>query len=192
MTGSLSLTEHLARSPRHCSFYLACRRMPFYRRTFSDGSTPDRATNSMSPISGRSRPTRSPIRTGSSTGDASATGLTTRWSWTPSCSAPPSARLERPSTAASLCATCSDGPHGSGMSARTRLRDSREGLPPRSMQMTRGPSLTEHIAESPRHSSFYLSCGEEGATPIISWRGQLPKARSLSARSLQRSELSAR
>jgi hypothetical protein len=33
--------------------------------------------------------------------------------------------------------------------------------------MTGGLSLTDHLAESPRHSSFYLSCGEEGATPII-------------------------
>jgi pimeloyl-ACP methyl ester carboxylesterase len=50
--------------------------------------------------------------------------------------------------------------------------------------MTGGLSLNEHLAESPRNSSFYLSCGEEGATPIIfvhgwpelsiSWRGQLP------------------
>ena len=50
--------------------------------------------------------------------------------------------------------------------------------------MTGGLSLTDHLAESPRHSSFYLSCGEEGATPIIfvhgwpelsiSWRAQLP------------------
>jgi pimeloyl-ACP methyl ester carboxylesterase len=44
--------------------------------------------------------------------------------------------------------------------------------------------VTEHFAKSPRHDSFYLACGEEGATPIIflhgwpelsmSWRVQLP------------------
>jgi pimeloyl-ACP methyl ester carboxylesterase len=50
--------------------------------------------------------------------------------------------------------------------------------------MAAGLSLTEHLAKSPRHCSFYLAGGEEGATPIIfvhgwpelsiSWRGQLP------------------
>ena len=52
------------------------------------------------------------------------------------------------------------------------------------MPMAAGPSLTEHLARSPRHCSFYLACGQEDATPIIfvhgwpelsiSWRGQLP------------------
>ena len=50
--------------------------------------------------------------------------------------------------------------------------------------MAREVTVTEHFARSPRHCSFYLACGEEGATPIIfvhgwpelsiSWRGQLP------------------
>ena len=40
-----------------------------------------------------------------------------------------SARLKRPSTAAPLCATRSEGLHGGGMSARTWLRDSRERVP---------------------------------------------------------------
>ncbi len=50
--------------------------------------------------------------------------------------------------------------------------------------MARELTVTEHRAENPRHSSFYLACGEENATPIvfvhgwpelsISWRGQLP------------------
>jgi pimeloyl-ACP methyl ester carboxylesterase len=50
--------------------------------------------------------------------------------------------------------------------------------------MADGLSVTEHLAGSPRHSSFYLACGDEHARPIIfvhgwpelsiSWRGQLP------------------
>ncbi len=45
-------------------------------------------------------------------------------------------------------------------------------------------SVMEHLAKSPRHASFYLSCGAPDATPIIfvhgwpelsiSWRHQLP------------------
>jgi pimeloyl-ACP methyl ester carboxylesterase len=50
--------------------------------------------------------------------------------------------------------------------------------------MSRGFPVTEHFAKSARQASFYLTCGEGGATPIIflhgwpelsiSWRGQLP------------------
>src|ERR1700693_309718 len=149
------------------------------------GSTLDPATNSASSISARSPPTRSPIRTGSSMGDASATGLKTRWSWTPSCLAPPAARSDGPFTAARRCATCSDGcPHDSGLSARKRRATLTKGLSPSRTRMAPGLSLTEHFARSPRHCSFYLACGEERATPIIfvhgwpelsiSWRGQLP------------------
>ncbi len=44
--------------------------------------------------------------------------------------------------------------------------------------------ITEHIVRTPRHTTFYLSCGEQAATPLIfvhgwpelsiSWRHQLP------------------
>ena len=54
--------------------------------------------------------------------------------------------------------------------------------------------VTEHIAKSQRHSSFYLACGVSDATPIIflhgwpelsiSWRHQLPTFASLGFRAL--------
>ena len=60
--------------------------------------------------------------------------------------------------------------------------------------MAAGPSLTEHLARSSGHCSFYLAGGEEGATPIIfvhgwpelsiSWRGQLPVFAGLGFRSI--------
>ena len=52
--------------------------------------------------------------------------------------------------------------------------------------------ITEHVAKTPRHTSFYLACGAEDASPIIfvhgwpelamSWRHQLPCFASLGFR----------
>ena len=55
-------------------------------------------------------------------------------------------------------------------------------------------SVLEHVAKSARHTSFYLSCGEPQATPIIfvhgwpelsvSWRNQLPVLAGLGFRAI--------
>jgi pimeloyl-ACP methyl ester carboxylesterase len=49
--------------------------------------------------------------------------------------------------------------------------------------------ITDHVVKTPRHTSFYLACGDRGATPVIflhgwpelsiSWRHQLPCLASL-------------
>ena len=54
--------------------------------------------------------------------------------------------------------------------------------------------VTEHTAKSPRHTSFYLACGEESAPPVIfvhgwpelsiSWRHQVPCLASLGFRAI--------
>ena len=54
--------------------------------------------------------------------------------------------------------------------------------------------VLEHVAKSPRHTTFYLSCGAENATPIvflhgwpelsISWRRQLPTFAALGFRAV--------
>jgi pimeloyl-ACP methyl ester carboxylesterase len=54
--------------------------------------------------------------------------------------------------------------------------------------------ITEHVVRTPRHTSFYLACGAEGAPPIIfvhgwpelslSWRHQLPVFAALGFRAI--------
>jgi pimeloyl-ACP methyl ester carboxylesterase len=54
--------------------------------------------------------------------------------------------------------------------------------------------ITEHVAKSPRHTSFYLACGPEGGPPLIfvhgwpelsiSWRHQLPAMGALGFRAI--------
>ncbi len=54
--------------------------------------------------------------------------------------------------------------------------------------------VTEHVAKSARHTSFYLACGAEDAPPIIfihgwpelsiSWRHQLPVFAALGFRAI--------
>ena len=54
--------------------------------------------------------------------------------------------------------------------------------------------VTEHVVKTPRHTSFYLACGEATATPVIfvhgwpelsiSWRHQLPCLASLGFRAI--------